>query len=321
MQRCCIGYSGTVRSRVRRCQGALATAPSAGASRPSRRVSGCSTRPPGCSSSAATRAPASPPSQKRRACLPRRSTRAFRTSARCSPSSFGAPFAARTRAPVLEQAGPLAVAAATDQHEQLRLFAADIVLRLERAAPLVAIVAGASRSEPELAKLLTRLHAYRRDNLRGLVDALAGNGPLRLPTDEAVDTVWALTSPELHQLLSRERGWTRRRYRDWLADSLALLLLNREQPALMCPPPAKAARVEAKSDSRPARDPSARRTPGGRRPTSRAPAYRRGCCVKAVTETFPRRRFGCGRCGWSRAGRWLIPRRPVHAASGAVVCL
>ena len=133
-------------------------------------------------------------------------------------------------APVLEQAGPLAVAAASDQHEQLRLFAADIVVRLERAAPLVAIVAGASRSEPELAKLLTRLHAYRRDNLRGLVDALAGNGALRLPTDEAVDTVWALTSPELHQLLSRERGWTRRRYRDWLADSLALLLLNQSSP-------------------------------------------------------------------------------------------
>ena len=96
-----------------------------------------------------------------------------------------------------EQAGPRAVAAATDQHEQLRLFAADIVLRLERAAPLVAIVAGASRSEPELADLLARLHAYRRNNLRGLVDALAANGPLRLPADEAVETVWALTRPQL----------------------------------------------------------------------------------------------------------------------------
>jgi AcrR family transcriptional regulator len=130
-------------------------------------------------------------------------------------------------APVLEQAGPRAVAAAGDQHEQLRLFAADVVLRLERAAPLVTIVAGASRSEPELAELLSRLHAYRRDNLRGLVEALAANGPLRLAIDEAVETVWALTSPELHQLLNRVRGWSRRRYCDWLADSLALLLLQK----------------------------------------------------------------------------------------------
>lgn len=129
-------------------------------------------------------------------------------------------------APVPEQAGPRAVAAATDQHEQLRLFAADIVLRLERAAPLVTIVAGAARSHPELAELFARLHADRLKNLRILVDALAVNGPLRLDADDAMETVWALTSPELHQLLVRVRGWTRERYRDWLASSLAELLLS-----------------------------------------------------------------------------------------------
>jgi AcrR family transcriptional regulator len=128
-------------------------------------------------------------------------------------------------APVPEQRVPKALAAVTDQHEQLRLFAADIVLRLERAAPLVAVVAGASRSNPELAQLLTTLHADRLKNLRTLVDALAANGPLRLQGDDAVDTVWALTSPELHQLLIRIRGWSRHRYQDWLASSLAGLLL------------------------------------------------------------------------------------------------
>jgi AcrR family transcriptional regulator len=128
--------------------------------------------------------------------------------------------------PIPEQAGPRALAAANDQREQLRLFATDIVLRLERAAPLVTIVAGASRSEPELAELLARLHAERLRNLRVLVDALALNGPLALSDDEAVETVWALTSPELHQLLTRVRGWTRSRYCDWLADSLTQLLLR-----------------------------------------------------------------------------------------------
>ena len=38
-------------------------------------------------------------------------------------------------APVPEQAGPRAIAAERDQHRKLRMFAADIVLRLERAAP------------------------------------------------------------------------------------------------------------------------------------------------------------------------------------------
>ena len=128
--------------------------------------------------------------------------------------------------PVPEQEGPRALAAITDQHEQLRLFAADIVLRLERAAPIVAIVSGASRSEPGLADLLAQLHAVRLKNLAVLVDALSANAPLRLPADQAVETVWALTSPELHQLLVRVRGWTRHRYTHWLAESLDTLLLR-----------------------------------------------------------------------------------------------
>lgn len=127
--------------------------------------------------------------------------------------------------PVPRQESPRALAATTDQREQLRLFASDIVLRLERAGPIVAIVSAASRSDPELAELLARLHADRLKNLATLVDALAANGPLRLPNDQAVETVWALTSPELHQLLVRVRGWTRRRYSDWLTDSLAEMLL------------------------------------------------------------------------------------------------
>jgi AcrR family transcriptional regulator len=127
--------------------------------------------------------------------------------------------------PVVEQGAPRAIAEAADQREQLTLFANDVVLRLERAAPLVAVVSGASRAQPELAALLARLHAHRLENLRTLVDALVRNGSLRLPEEEAVETVWALTSPELHQLLVNVRGWTRRRYTDWLADTLAAVLL------------------------------------------------------------------------------------------------
>lgn len=54
---------------------------------------------------------------------------------------------------------------------------------------------------------------------------IAANGPLRLPATEAVETVWSLTSPELHPLLTRIRGWKRRRYADSLTESLATLLL------------------------------------------------------------------------------------------------
>lgn len=127
--------------------------------------------------------------------------------------------------PVPEQEGPRSIAASKDQREQLAIFAGDVVPRLERAAPLVAVVAEASRSDAELAQLLKRLHDDRLKNLGALIRPLAANGPLRLGHEQAVESVWALTSPELHQLLRRLRGWSRRRYRDWLAASLAELLL------------------------------------------------------------------------------------------------
>jgi AcrR family transcriptional regulator len=132
--------------------------------------------------------------------------------------------------PVPDQDAPRALADVTDQREQLRLFAADVARRLERAAPLAAVVAGAASSDPELAALHERLHANRLENLATLVAALETNGPLRLESAEALDTVWALTSPELQQLLLHRRGWTRDRYSAWLADSLSALLLGAGPP-------------------------------------------------------------------------------------------
>lgn len=129
--------------------------------------------------------------------------------------------------PILEQKGPRAVAAETDQEAQLKLFAADVVLRLERVGPLVAVLSGAARAQPELAGLLEEIHARRRANLRTFVDVLAANGPLRLGAPAAVDTVWALASPELHRLLTATRGWSRAHYARWLAATLGDLLLSR----------------------------------------------------------------------------------------------
>jgi AcrR family transcriptional regulator len=129
------------------------------------------------------------------------------------------------RRPVPEQSAPRALVEADDAEELLRLFAADISLRIERGAPLIAVVAAAARSEPELAELYARLHKNRRSNLQVLVDALAAKQPLRVSRTQALDTVFALTSPELNQLLVAQLGWSNERYRAWLADALETLLL------------------------------------------------------------------------------------------------
>jgi hypothetical protein len=112
-----------------------------------------------------------------------------------------------------------------DQREQLRIFAADVARRIERAAPVVFVVAAAAPAHPELAELLDRLHADRLRNLGVVVDALRANGALRAGRERAVETVWALASPELHRLLTTQRGWSRRRYVSWLRETLETLLL------------------------------------------------------------------------------------------------
>ena len=127
--------------------------------------------------------------------------------------------------PVPDQPGPRAIAATSDQREQLRLFAADVVLRLERVGPLLEVLASAARTDSQLAQLREKIHAGRLAGLGHFTQVLAANGPLRIETDAATESVWALASPELHQLLTRTRGWTRERYCDWLADSLTALLL------------------------------------------------------------------------------------------------
>lgn len=129
-------------------------------------------------------------------------------------------------APVLDQRGPREINANDDPVEQLRLFALDIAKRLERAGPLMGVLADAARSEPELATSYREFQRARRRNLGVFVDALAANAPLRATPEEAVDTVWSLASPELHTLLTQVAGWSRKRYAAWLAESLAALLLD-----------------------------------------------------------------------------------------------
>jgi AcrR family transcriptional regulator len=126
-------------------------------------------------------------------------------------------------APAAEQAGAAAVAAAADQREQVRLFAVDVVQRLERVGPVLQALAAAA--EPELADLVASVDRDRLEGLRRFVGMLERGGPLRVDGDAAAETVWGLASPELHRMLVVRRGWSRQRYCDWLADTLAAALL------------------------------------------------------------------------------------------------
>jgi hypothetical protein len=65
-----------------------------------------------------------------------------------------------------------------------------------------------------------------------IVAALAALDALdpELEYSEAADIAYAVLSPDVHRILTTERGWTAAQYEQWLIRSLGLLL-RREPPA------------------------------------------------------------------------------------------
>jgi hypothetical protein len=86
----------------------------------------------------------------------------------------------------------------------------------------------AAETEPDIGELLQRILRQRMQGMLTFVQWLAANGPLRgdMPVEEAAETVWAVTSAEVHHLLIVDRGWPDERYEAWLRDTLTRLLLS-----------------------------------------------------------------------------------------------
>jgi AcrR family transcriptional regulator len=127
---------------------------------------------------------------------------------------------------VIDRPEPQAGLRETDARRLVSGFSAGISKILERAAPVMIILAEAARTEPELATLQDRLRSERVENMRRVARAIHGLARVRVSESEAANTLWALTSPELFSLFSGACAWTRDQYAVWLQDSLTRLLFS-----------------------------------------------------------------------------------------------
>jgi AcrR family transcriptional regulator len=129
--------------------------------------------------------------------------------------------------PLLERQGPQAVMHEADQRRQIELFANDMGEIMNRMAPIFQLMRVAAKTEPDIAEMFQNMLESRVQGMMAFVRPLMQNGPLRdgLTPEEAAETVWALTSGEVFTLLRADRGWPAERYKRWLADALARLLL------------------------------------------------------------------------------------------------
>ena len=98
---------------------------------------------------------------------------------------------------------------------------------LDRSAPLHHVLRSAAAVDPEAAALLARVEHQRLMGQSGVARALAERGALAdgVTEDEARDVIFTMMAPELHRILTVQRGWSPDRYERWLARSLRALLL------------------------------------------------------------------------------------------------
>lgn len=119
-------------------------------------------------------------------------------------------------------------AAAGEPRRQLELTVDYILGIYTGGSDLLSTIRAAGATEPDLAAVAREGDHRLRTNEKSLVRAWAHHNVLQpdLSIDDATDTFWALTSPDLHHLLVDQRHWSRKCYRTWLVDTLAAQLLH-----------------------------------------------------------------------------------------------
>ena len=108
-----------------------------------------------------------------------------------------------------------------------RAFAAVVRRLMDSAGTAFRIAAEAAAADHDARELWATGQRHRREDASRYVEALEAARMLRddCDHDQAVATVWLLSSPETHTQLTRGFGWTADRYERWLEQTLADALL------------------------------------------------------------------------------------------------
>jgi AcrR family transcriptional regulator len=127
--------------------------------------------------------------------------------------------------PIKQQAWVHRIGETRDQQTQLETATAAVCRIHERAAHAIEVMRAAAHADPEIAALWDQARRRRREDVQTVTELLAATGATRsdLSTDEVVDVVYGLTSPELYDVLVRECGWRPERFQRWLFTALRQL--------------------------------------------------------------------------------------------------
>jgi AcrR family transcriptional regulator len=125
-----------------------------------------------------------------------------------------------------------AALAQTDPEALIRNFARIGRDFMQRSSAIMYVLATAAQVDAGAAQLMEEIRRQRHTGQSRIVAALAGRGALdpSLEFSEAVDITYVTLSPDVHRILTVERGWTADQYEQWLVRALGVLL-RPEPPA------------------------------------------------------------------------------------------
>ena len=126
--------------------------------------------------------------------------------------------------PVQEQSWVGQMRAAPDRRRRIEVLVHAVREVHDRSAVAIGVLRAAAHADPEIGALWDEGTSQRRRDAEVVTAILDADGSTRRrrPSQEAVDVVYALTSPELHDLLVRQSGWTAEQFERWVARALAL---------------------------------------------------------------------------------------------------
>jgi TetR/AcrR family transcriptional regulator, regulator of autoinduction and epiphytic fitness len=125
-----------------------------------------------------------------------------------------------------------AARAETDPVKMVTAFARIISEFMQRSSGILHVLSTAAQVDSDAVSLLAEIRRQRYMGQSRIVAALQVLGALDpgLDSSEAADIVYALLSPDVHRILTVERGWPADRYERWIARSLAALMPAGHRP-------------------------------------------------------------------------------------------
>jgi AcrR family transcriptional regulator len=114
-----------------------------------------------------------------------------------------------------------------DLPSQLAALARHTARTVGLTSPMHTVIAAAGSGNSELDDLRRELREMRFGGQAQVIAVIADEQTLRpgLTVQEAADTFSALASPELHHVLTADRGWSHERYARWLEETTRAALL------------------------------------------------------------------------------------------------